>query len=108
MRHSRANLLDEIKFQGDVISRMFKNMKKTFVPMLWFTQEATLTSDYASTIKMIMIAQSLGGVTSFGVCGIGVLIIFIGVFVLLREKFRGEETQTLLARNNGDISSISG
>ncbi|XP_076672341.1 protein croquemort isoform X2 [Andrena cerasifolii] len=103
-----AQLQLNLLLQPDESMTMFKHIKKTFVPMLWFTQEATLTSDYASTVKMIMIAESLGGVTSFGVCGIGVLIIFIGIFVLLREKFRGEETQTLLARNNGDISSING
>lgn len=87
------------------LSRMFKNVKKTFVPMLWFAQEAYLSKEYADQVKLIIILESLGSVTCFGIGGIGIIIVFIGLFVFVRDNFRGEETQGLLARtDNGEIS----
>ncbi|XP_076296719.1 protein croquemort [Lasioglossum baleicum] len=84
---------------------MFKKMKKTFVPMLWFTQEATLTSDYADTVKLIIILQSLGSVLSYEVAGIGVIMIFIGIFVIIKRNMKGDDQEQLIARTaNGEIN----
>lgn len=79
---------------------MFQNVTTTFVPMLWFTQEATLTSNYASIIKFIIILESLGSVTLFGIAAIGILVLSIGLFLFIRHRLRGEESQTLLSRND--------
>ena len=90
---------------------MFKNIKKTFVPMLWFTQEAYLTANYARIIKFIIILESLGSITCYGVACIGILFISIGIFLYIRHNFRGEENQVLLSKrfiNNDDITSING
>ncbi|XP_033336946.2 protein croquemort [Megalopta genalis] len=83
----------------------FQNMKKIFIPMLWFTQEATLTADYASTVKFIIILQTLGSVTCFGIAGIGIIILFIGIFVVIKNGMKNEDNEQLIStsRLNGDM-----
>lgn len=82
---------------------MFQNIKKTYIPMLWFIQEADLTASYASQVKILLILPTLGTVTCFGIAGIGVLIFFIGIFVYIRQKLRSEDNQVLLSKYDGDI-----
>lgn len=83
---------------------MFKKTQKALIPMLWFTQEATLTSDYADTVKLIIVLQSLGSVLSYEVAGIGVIMIFIGIFVVVKRSMRDEDQEQLIARTaNGEI-----
>ncbi|OAD62418.1 Protein croquemort, partial [Eufriesea mexicana] len=48
-----AQLQLNLLVKQDSIMSMFKNIKTTFVPMLWFTQEVYLTDDYARLIKFI-------------------------------------------------------
>ncbi|XP_078037579.1 protein croquemort isoform X2 [Augochlora pura] len=77
---------------------MFKHLKKTFIPMLWFTQEATLTADYASTVKLIIILQTLGSVTFFGIASIGVVIFSIGIFMIIKKGMKDEQNEQLISR----------
>lgn len=104
-----AQLQLNLLVQHDDKMSMFKNVKTTFVPMLWFAQEAYLTDGYARVVKFIIILESLGSITFYGIACIGILIIFIGIFIYIRRRFRGEENQVLLSRNdNSDINSING
>ncbi|XP_076174152.1 protein croquemort [Ptiloglossa arizonensis] len=104
-----AQLQLNLLIQPDKDMTMFKNLKKIFVPMLWFTQEARLTSSYAETVKFVIILQSLGSVTCFGIAGIGFIIIFIGIFVLIRENLKGEDNENLLPKtDNDEITTIGG
>lgn len=106
-----AALQLNLLIQNDAHMSMFKNIKKTFVPMLWFTQEAYLTANYARIIKFIIILESLGSITCYGIACIGTLFISIGIFLYIRHNFRGEENQVLLSKrfiNNDDITSING
>ncbi|XP_012526163.1 protein croquemort isoform X1 [Monomorium pharaonis] len=82
---------------------MFENIKKTYIPMLWFTQEANLTAEYAKKVQLFLILKSLGTVTFFGIGGIGVLIVFIAVFVYIRQRWQGEEGQILISKYDGDV-----
>lgn len=94
-----------------IIFSTFKNIKTTFVPMLWFTQEAYLTDDYARLIKFISILESLGSITFYGIAAIGILIISIGLFLYIKHNLRGEENQVLLSRSftdNDDVTRIDG
>jgi len=86
---------------------MFQNISKVYIPMLWFTQEANLTADYANKIKLILTLSTLGSVTCFGIAGIGILIFFIGLFTYVRRKWQGEEGQVLLSKYDGDTTSKS-
>ncbi|XP_032665362.1 protein croquemort-like isoform X2 [Odontomachus brunneus] len=83
---------------------MFQNLTRTYIPMLWFTQEANLTASYASMVKVVLILPSLGVVTCFGIAGIGILIFFIGIFIYIREKWRHEERQVLLSKQEDDAT----
>ncbi|XP_011639607.1 protein croquemort-like [Pogonomyrmex barbatus] len=82
---------------------MFENITKTYIPMLWFTQEANLTDTYANKVQLFLILPSLGTVTFFGIAGIGILIFFIGLFIYIRQKWRGEESQVLISKYDGDV-----
>lgn len=81
---------------------MFENINKTYIPLLWFTQEANLTANYAKQVKILLILSTLGTVTCFGIAGIGILIFFIGIFVYVRQKMRSEDNQVLLSKYDGD------
>lgn len=70
--------------------------------MLWFTQEAQLTSEYASQVQLLLTLPSLGTVSFFGIAGIGILIFFIGLFVYVRQRWRGEESQVLISKYDDD------
>ncbi|XP_011699089.1 PREDICTED: protein croquemort-like isoform X2 [Wasmannia auropunctata] len=82
---------------------MFENIKKTYIPILWFSQQANLTASYASQVKLLLTLPSLGTVTFFGIAGIGILLFFIGVFVYVRKRWRGEESQVLISKYDGDV-----
>lgn len=71
--------------------------------MMWFSQEAYLTDEYAKQVQLFLILPSLGTVTFFGLAGIGVLIFFIGVFVYIRQRWQGEENQVLISKYDGDV-----
>lgn len=86
---------------------MFENISTTYVPMLWFTQEANLTADYASKVKLLLTLSSLGSVTFFGIAGIGILICTIGLFVYIRQLWKGEEGQVLLSKYDNDVMNTN-
>lgn len=79
---------------------IFKYVRKTYMPMLWFTQEASLTSDYVSQVKFLLILPKLGLVTCIGISVIGILITFIGIFVYIRQRWQTEDNQILLVRDD--------
>ncbi|XP_017877903.1 protein croquemort-like isoform X2 [Ceratina calcarata] len=105
----KAQLQLNLLIQSDDKMKMFRNITSTYVPMLWFTQEAYLTDDYASTIKFILILQSFGSITCYGIAAIGILILSITLFLIVRNNLKEEERQNLLSKNdNVDIADTSG
>ncbi|XP_033312936.1 protein croquemort-like isoform X1 [Bombus bifarius] len=105
-----AQLQLNLLMQPDHEMSMFKNIKKTFIPMLWFTQEAYLTSNYAHIIKFIIILESLGSITCYGIACIGILIISTGIFLYIKHGLGEEENQVLLSNKsneNDDISTVN-
>lgn len=70
--------------------------------MLWFAQETTITASYAKQVQLLLTLPSLGTVTLFGIAGIGILIFFIGIFIYIRQKWRGEEDQVLISKYDSD------
>ncbi|KAI4493242.1 hypothetical protein M0802_009530 [Mischocyttarus mexicanus] len=79
---------------------IFKYVKKTYMPMMWFTQEASLTSDYVSQVKFLLILPKLGLITFIGISAIGILISFIGIFVYIRQRWHMDDNQVLLTRDD--------
>ncbi|XP_011300459.1 protein croquemort isoform X2 [Fopius arisanus] len=77
---------------------LFANVPKVFIPMLWFRQEADLSSDLGSQLKFVLILPTLGHVTFFGIAGLGLLIFFIGGVVCIRGRRKAEDNQRLIAR----------
>ena len=89
---------------------MFKGINDTFVPMLWFSQTANLTSEYASLVKFMHILPVLGCVTFYGIGCIGAVLFSIGIFIVLRARWREEENQNLLSsdRDNNSVVTSEG
>ncbi|XP_043671985.1 protein croquemort isoform X2 [Vespula pensylvanica] len=92
----------QLNLMVDSINGMsiFKHVRKTYMPMMWFTQEANLNPYYASKVKFLLTLPTLGLVTCFGIAGIGILISCIGVFTFIHQRWYAEENQVLLSRND--------
>lgn len=88
--------------------RLVENVTKLYIPMIWFTQEANLTSNFASQVKFLLVLPTLGHVTAIGIAVIGLLIFSIGIYLIVRLKLRGEERQGLITKNEGGRSNNDG
>lgn len=66
--------------------------------MLWFEQEADLSSTLANQVKFVLILPMLGHVTFFGVAGIGFLLVFIGIGLYIRRRRLADDGQTLIPK----------
>ncbi|XP_033224505.1 protein croquemort-like isoform X2 [Belonocnema kinseyi] len=106
----KAQLQLNLFIQHDDKIDMFRGINNTYVPMLWFSQTATLTSEYATLVKFMHILPLLGYVVFYGIGCIGVLIFFIGIFITLKARWREEENQNLLPsdRNNSSVITSEG
>lgn len=86
---------------------MYENIPNIYIPTLWFRQEANLTSSYATKIKFIFILPMLGHVTFYGIAGLGILLFFIGIGIIVRERRRADDAQRLIIKHetNGVVNS---
>lgn len=75
---------------------MFEKAKTTFIPMLWFNQRAALTEDLAGMLKMLLVLPNLGTYTSYGVIGIGSLLLLIGLLLISFNKNNDTEGEELI------------
>lgn len=57
----------------------FKNLPDIVVPMIWFSQEANMTSDMASQLEILVKAVDYGRWVLLGVGAIGGLFILVGL-----------------------------
>lgn len=78
-------------------SDLFQNMPIAMIPALWFTQSAELTSDLADVTKLLVRLPAIGHGTFFGIGGIGVLLLFAGIMITLRNGWEGEDVDKLLS-----------
>jgi len=80
-------------------SKLFRDVPKVMVPMLWFTQSAELTPDLADMAKLLIKLPTIGLATFFGLAGIGGLLIVCGIVITLRKGWEGEEGDKLLGHD---------
>ncbi|XP_063975444.1 protein croquemort-like isoform X3 [Diachasmimorpha longicaudata] len=98
----RARLQLNLLIQPIQYIGLFENVPKVFIPMLWFRQEADLSSDLGSQLKFVLILPTLGNVTFYGIAGLGVLLLIIGGIVCVRGRRRAEDNQRLIAKNESN------
>jgi scavenger receptor class B protein 1 len=55
----RAQLQLNILIEPVANMSMFENINKTYIPMLWFAQEANLTADYAKQVQLLLTLPTL-------------------------------------------------
>ncbi|XP_058791990.1 protein croquemort-like isoform X2 [Phymastichus coffea] len=79
--------------------KLFKDLPKMYVPMLWFTQEVNLTSEYASQVKLLLVLPPLGSGVSISVAILGILLIVISAFLFFRQK-KEDDQKHLLSKNS--------
>jgi len=80
-------------------SKLFKDVPKVMVPILWFTQSAELTPDLADMAKLLIKLPTIGLATLFGLAGIGALLIVCGIVITVRNGWKGEEGDKLLGHD---------
>lgn len=78
----------------------FKDLPGMYVPMIWFTQEVNLTSEYAKQVKLLILLPPLGSGITFGIAAIGVLLVIIAVFLFVRQKLEDDQNVRLLPKEN--------
>lgn len=75
---------------------MYDHVVRTFMPMMWFEQRATLTPKYASLIKTLLTLPNIGFYTGLG-CGIlGAFLFFVLIAITCRKEWRGNEGDKLI------------
>lgn len=80
-------------------SKLFKDVPKVMVPILWFTQSVDLTPDLADLAKLLVKLPAIGLSIFFGLAGIGALLIVCGIVITLRNGWEGEEGDKLLGHD---------
>ncbi|XP_012253552.2 protein croquemort-like isoform X2 [Athalia rosae] len=75
---------------------ILSGIPKTYVPMLWFRQEARLTSNYASQIKFLLALPTLGHYIFIALGVIGFALCLTAAYFGCRSKWSREETQSLI------------
>ena len=80
---------------------MFENVKSTFVPMLWFSQTATLTVSFVDQAKVLLTVPNIFIYTGCGLIVIATLILLAVVYVTRHRPRRSSgEVQNLLEDNS--------
>ncbi|XP_018327456.1 protein croquemort isoform X2 [Agrilus planipennis] len=75
---------------------LLNSVKSTFMPVLWFRQTATLTGEYAGLVRLLLNLPHIAIYTGYGVLCLGIVILFIGIYVTLASR-RKEETEALIS-----------
>ncbi|XP_014213282.1 protein croquemort-like isoform X2 [Copidosoma floridanum] len=94
----RAALQINFLIEPDESSSFFKNIPRMYAPMLWFTQETNLTSQYADEMKLLLLLPPLGKWISISVMVIGIICIFYSVFIYVRQR-RSDMNENLLPKD---------
>lgn len=69
-----------------------------YVPMLWFTQEVNLTSEYASQVKLLVIMPPLISGICFSVGALGILLAIMSVVIYIRTSREDGQTENLIPK----------
>lgn len=88
-------------------SKLFKNVPRVMIPILWFTQTAELSDDLADLTKLLVSLPAIGWVTFFGLAGIGALLIISGIGITLRKGWEGDESDKLLGNDSPSRTSVT-
>jgi hypothetical protein len=83
-----------------LFSRLFKDVPKVMVPILWFTQTAELSDNLANLTKLLVSLPAIGFVIFFGLGGIGALLIVSGLVITLRKGWEEDEIVKLLGSDS--------
>ncbi|XP_023716223.1 protein croquemort isoform X2 [Cryptotermes secundus] len=87
-------------------SKLFNNVPKVMIPMLWFTQSAELSDNLADLTKLLVSLPAIGWVTFFGLAGIGALLIICGIVITLRRGWDGDDSDKLLANDSSSGTPV--
>lgn len=83
---------------------MFKKVPKTFIPMLWFKQEANLTTDYASKARILTSLPTDGYVAVIFINIVGFAFIVAAIVIFVRHRNKGDDLGPLLSEEDGELA----
>lgn len=93
----KAQLQINIYVQPLKYVKMFKDVKHTMFPMLWFRQTATMTDDLAGQIKLLLKVPDICQYTGYGLIGLGTLLFCVCLALTIRRAWPHSDQQPLLA-----------
>lgn len=84
--------------------RIFKDVPKTFVPMLWFKQEANLTASYAGQARMLTLLPTAGYIAITVINVVALVLILAAIIIYFKDRNHGIEGRLLLSEDDGELS----
>lgn len=84
-----------VNFERYISSSFFKNLPDILVPMIWFSQEANMTSEMASQLGILVKAVDYGRWVLLGVSAVGGLFILVGLVLQSRGCFSYSDERLL-------------
>uniref|UniRef100_A0A1B6DPX8 Protein croquemort n=1 Tax=Clastoptera arizonana TaxID=38151 RepID=A0A1B6DPX8_9HEMI len=93
----KVNARLQLNLLMDTIPGMpfYKNLKKTYIPMLWFTQRATITPAMASNLSSLTMVSYYAPFIMFGVATLGAILVTLGLFLRSRSCCQEEHERLL-------------
>lgn len=79
---------------------IFDDVKRVFVPMLWFENTAELSEDLANEGKLLLVMPSVGQNTGYGLIGIGCLLLVTFSVLTYRKGWRGTDSEQLISQDS--------
>ncbi|XP_046739504.1 protein croquemort-like isoform X3 [Diprion similis] len=80
---------------------------ETYIPMLWFSQEAQLSEELASQMETLLMLPMLGHVGFTVIGAIGLVLIVIGISLCVCRRCRSEDNQSLIDSEDSNNPSKS-
>lgn len=75
---------------------LLKNIKETFVPMLWFRESVMITPELANEAKLVLILPNIFIYTGSGLIGLSLLLFAVFAFVTFKKGWKGSEGELLV------------
>jgi scavenger receptor class B, member 1 len=85
--------------------KMYKNVPRLFMPVVWFEQHVKASSNIAIIVKLILNAVTIGQIFGFILTGIGVFL--IALILCTQEKIYEFDSLEKTENNNNNNSTVT-
>ncbi|KAL0266955.1 UNVERIFIED_CONTAM: hypothetical protein PYX00_009357 [Menopon gallinae] len=75
---------------------MFKDLPKLYIPMFWFRERATITTDLAFKVLLIQKMPSIISGLCYGLAALGLILAFVAAFMFYRKRNKSTNEELLI------------